>query len=250
MHTLAAYYESVDPAGALVNIAAVPDTHLFISGDDIRVPVELPNVIGEIALTAEINLLAARLSSPSLRAITLLDMEPVIAAVVFGSPPEAIMHPLSPTPLAPFEALNLLISSDPAAPGPHYGLIWLGDGPQPPINGQIYTIKATAAATLAAGAWVNSSLTFTQALPVGRYQVVGMRARGANLVAARLVFVGGIFRPGVPAVNAISDLDADWFRYGGIGVFGEFDSVTPPTLDCLGTVDTAQNLIFDLIRIA
>jgi len=40
-HT-AAYAESIDPAGVLVNIGAVNDDSIFTSGDDIRVPVPLP----------------------------------------------------------------------------------------------------------------------------------------------------------------------------------------------------------------
>src|SRR5207247_1836789 len=100
-------------------------------------------------------------------------------------------------------------------------------------KGAIYTIRATAAVALAASTWVNGALTFSQALPYGTYQVVGMRARGANLAAARLVFVGQPFRPGVAGVNALGNVDPFHFRYGNMGVFGQFDSTVPPTVDCL-----------------
>lgn len=249
MHHLAAFYESIDPGGALVPIAAVNDSQVFTSGDDVRVPNDLPNIIGQAVLTGAANLVRAQIQSPSLRSFANLDVEPIVGAVVFGSPPEALFHPLSAIPVTAEEAVNVYIESDPAAAEAHYGLIWFGDGPQTPSPGQIYTVRATSAVTLAAGTWVNGELTFASSLPQGRYQIVGMRARGTNLVAARLVFVGGTWRPGVPAVNAIADEDVHAFRYGRAGVFGEFHTNTPPSVDCLGVTDTAQAFMLDLIRV-
>lgn len=249
MFHLAAWYESIDPAGVLSQIAAVPDQHIFTSGDDVRIPGELPNIIGQVALANDASLARAQLSSPSLRAIALLDMEPIVAAKVFGSPPEGLFHPGSPIPLEPDESLNCLIESNPAAAAIHYGLVWLSDGKLDKVDGKIYTIRATAAAALAAGQWVNSALAFSQVLPVGQYSIVGMRARGTNLLAARLVFVGGKFCPGVPAVNAVGDLDTWYTRYGGLGEFGKFDTNTPPTVDCLGDTDAAQVIELDIIKV-
>lgn len=249
MFHLAAYYQSVDPANALVSINAVNDQHVFTSGADIRVPKELPNLMGQVAMCNDASVVRAQLQSPSLRAMANLDVEPIVAAAVFGNPPEALFHPESPIPLEGDEAINLYIQSDPAAAAVHYGLIYFSDGKDQPQFGKIYTVRATATAALAAGQWVNSALAFSQSLPVGDYAVVGMRARGTNLVAARLVFVGGKWCPGVPAVNAIGDLDPYWTRYGRLGVFGQFNTNTPPTVDCLGVTDNSQIFEFDLLRL-
>lgn len=249
MHHLGAFYQSIDPGGAMTAINAVQDPALTTNGADLRVPTALPNLIGQAALANDASVTQAQIQSPSLRAIANIDVEPVVAAAVFGSPPEQALHPGSPIPLVPNESLNFAFNSNPAAGVDHYGLVWLADGPQQPVAGPIYTVRATAAVTLAAGKWVNGNLTFGQTLPAGSYQVVGMRARGTNLVAARLVFVGAPFRPGVPAVNALGDLDTYWNRYGAMGVFGQFDSTTPPTVDCLGITDAAQTFEFDLIRV-
>lgn len=246
---LIAFEESIDPAGALANIAGVPDVTVSVSGDDIDVPRELPNIVGQAALTAAANLLSAQIQSPSLRSVVNIDVEPIVNAVVFGDPPATLYHPLSPIPLVGLESLNFLINSDPAVPEAHYGLVWLSDGPQQPVAGNIFTVRATGAAALSIGLFVNTALTFTQTLPVGVYQIVGFRARGTNLVAARLVFIGGIWRPGVPAVNAIGDRDLMIFRYGRGGVLGQFDQQTPPTVDCLGITDTAQTFLLDLIKV-
>jgi len=249
MQHLAAWHESIDPAAALVTITAVNDQAVFTSGDDIRTPTELPNIIGQAVLTAAANLSRAQVQSPSLRAFANLDIEPLVGAVVFGNPPETLFHPKSPIPVAPDEAINIAINSNPASAEPHFGLVWFGDGPQQESPGQIFSVRATAASALAAGTWVNSALTFAQTLPIGRYQVVGMRARSTNMVAARLVFIGGTWRPGVPAVNALADVDVADFRYGRSGVFGEFHTNTPPTVDCLGITDTAEEFILDIIRV-
>lgn len=249
MFHLAAYYQSVDLGGVLTAINAVPDQALFTSSADIRVPKELANVIAAAGLTASTTLTSAQLQSPSLRSLVNHDLEPLVGAVTFGSPPEGIYFPMSPIALVPDEALNFYFNTDNAGAAAHYGLVGLADGPQQEVQGEIFTVRVTSACTLAAGAWVNGNLTFSQTLPAGRYQVVGMRSRGTNLVAARLVFPGGRFRPGVGAVNAVSDLDPYWPRYGRMGVFGEFEHLLPPTVECLGVTDSAQTHFLDLIKV-
>ncbi len=250
MFHLAAWYENLDPGGVLTPIAAVVDQSVFTSGNDIRVPTQMPNIVGQACLVNDASAAAAQIQSPSLRAMVNLDIEPLVAAAVFGSPPEGLFHPLAPISVVADEPVNFAIESDPAAIQHHYGLIWFGDGPQQPVPGNIFSVRATSALTLGQGVWINGTLSFSQTLPLGRYTIVGMRARGANLVAARLVFVGGAFRPGVPAVNALGDEDPMVFRYGRHGTFGVFHSNTPPTVDALGITDTAQSYVFDLLQVA
>lgn len=249
MQHMSAYYESIDPGGVLAPIAAVPDQSVFTSGDDIRVPRELPGIVGQAILGNDASLARGQFQSPSLRSFANLDVEPVVAALVFGSPPEILFHPGNPIPVQPDEAVNCFVESDPSSAAVHYGLLSFADGPQQPVQGHMVTVRATAAASLSAGVWVNGGLTFSQTLPVGTYNVVGFRARSANLVAARLVFVGGKWRPGVPAVNAIGDRDPLMMRYGKSGVLGQFHTNTPPTVDFLGVTDTAEFILLDLIKV-
>lgn len=250
MFHLAAWFEDIDPGGVLTPIAAIVDQSVFTSGDVARVPAQMPNIVGQAALGDDASMVGAQIQSPSLRAMVNIDIEPVIADATFGNPPEVLFHPLSPISVTADEPVTFAVNSNPAAIEEHYGLVWFGDGPQVPAPGNIFSVLATSALTLAPGVWVNGTLAFIQTLPLGRYNIVGMRARGTNLVAARLVFVGGAFRPGVPAVNAVGDLDPAIFRYGRHGTFGVFHSNTPPTVDGLGITDTAQTYIFDLIQVA
>lgn len=246
---IGAFFESIDPAGVLTTIAAVREEMIFTNGDDFRVPVQLPNIIGAAALLNDASGTRAQVQSPSLRVLANLDVEPLVLAAVFGSPPEQSVWADAPIPVVPDEALQFAVESNPAAAAAHYGFIILSDGPQVPVSGRMFSVRATATVQQVAGAWVNGNLAFGTVLPAGRYQIVGMRARSADAVAARLVFPEQVPRPGVFAVNAIADLDPWSTRFGRIGVFGEFPHTTPPTVDVLGGVAAAQTFIFDLIRV-
>ncbi len=250
MFHLAAFAQSIDPANALTAISAVREEMIFTNGADLRVPTKLPNLIGAAALANDASVSRAQIQSPSLRILANLDVEPIIAAAVFGTPPEQSFWPETPVPLTPDEALNFAFLSDPAAAALHYGIVFLSDGPQVAVKGNIFTVRCTATIQQTTTTWVNGNLTFAQSLPAGRYQVVGMRCRSTDGVAARLVFPDTFVRPGVPVINAIADLDPWWVRFGRMGVFGEFPHTNPPTLDMLGGAAAAQTLMLDLIRVA
>lgn len=249
MQHLVAYYESQDGGNAYHNVAAVLDTVVFTSGDDVRVPEAISHIIGVAQLSGATTLTAGRISSPTLRQLANPNVEPIVNAVVFGSYPEFNHMPLNPIRISGNESVRCEINSDHASAVAEYGLLLLADGAQQPVPGDIFSVRADAAITLSAGTWVNGALTFEPTLPDGQYQVVGMRFRGTNLVAGRLVFPGQAFRPGAPAVNAIGDLDIPTFRFGRGGVFGQFDTNQPPTLDALGVTDSAQDIVLDLIKV-
>jgi hypothetical protein len=249
MFHLAGWHQSIDPGLAFVAINGIQDQAIMVTGQDVRVPAFAANIIGAAALINDASLARAEIQSPSLRVRTNLDIEPIHQGLVWGNPSEINLWPDAPVPLVANESLNAFVQSDPAAPVVHEAFVWLSDGAQSPVTGNIFTIRATAAITLVAGTWVNGNLTFNQVLPSGRYSVVGMRARGANLVAARLVFPGLAVRPGVLAVNTIGGVDPYWPRFGRMGAWGEFDNTVPPTLDALGVTDTAQTVLLDLIQV-
>ncbi len=250
MHHVCGYYESKDPAGAWFLANAVPEQTLWAVGDDIRVPELLPNIIGQLALINDAGGTRAQIQSPSLRMLANLDVEPIVLAAVLGSPPEVLFHPENPIPITVSEALNFAFLSTPTGAQAHYGIVWLADGIQAPVTGHIFTLRATATVQQTVDTWSNGNLVYDQTIPAGKYQVVGMRIRSTDLVIGRLVFPEQIPRPGVPAVNAIADLDARTFRYGRSGIWGEFPHDVPPTLDVLGGTAAAQTVFLDLIRVA
>lgn len=251
MFHLGAFYEDIDPGGALVNIAAVREEMIFTTGDDYRVPTDMANIVGAAAIIGDASAVRAQLAAPSLRMHANLDIEPLITpGDVFGSPPEGLFHPQAAIPLTPDEALTFLVESDPSVAEAHYGIVLLSDGPQVRVTGDMIVIRATATVQQVLGAWVNGNLTFGQTLPAGRYQVIGLRVRSADAVAARLVFPAQVARPGVPVVNLLTDNDVGSFRFGGFGVFGEFPHTIPPTIDVLGGTAAAQVIHMDLLKVA
>lgn len=254
MFTTVAFYENIDPAGAFAPIAGVADQHVRVVGDDIQVPNQMNKIILAAGMIENTVAPRARLTAPSLRRLVLPMLAPLnvagAGAVEPNSPQRIIDRRLSPLELESGEQLNAEIFSNPAAAQDQSVVAWLGDGVIQPVTGKIFTVRATGATTLVAGAWGNTPLTFDEDLPRGRYQIVGMRPESAGCVAARCVFVGGGPRPGALGCDGVDDIQADVFRHGNLGVFGEFEDNEPPTVDFLSiSADTAEVVYFDLIQV-
>jgi len=210
--------------------------------------VSLCRCLGSAGLISATLPIQAQLQSPSLRQVANIDIEPVALGLVFGDPSEVAMHPSNPIPLRGDESLNFLVNTDPGGAELHYGLVWFGDGPQQSVSGDIFSVRSTLSVTAVANAWINGQLTFGQDLPVGNYDVVGMRVRGAGLVAARLNFIGAAWRPGVAGAEAINDNMGMHFRYGKMGVWGTFHTNTPPSVELIAAAGAGTfTVILDLI---
>lgn len=249
MYHLAGYYESVDQGGALAAINSMNDQVLVTGTDTVRVPADMNFIAGAAVLTAATTLTAAQLQSPSLRDFLYPDLQPLVNADDFADPIAMPWFADNPLELVVNEDLEFHTNTDNTGAVGIQGLVWFSDNNTAPVDGNIHTLRYTSAITLAAGTWVNGALTPSQSLPYGDYQVVGMRAVGTNLQAARLVYPGGGFRPGVPAVNAVGDSGFDKLRMGRGGSLGVFNSNSPPSLDALGHTDTAQTVFLDLIKV-
>lgn len=256
MFHLAAWSQSVQQAGVFVSINAVADPVLTILGTNIQVPV-LDNLVGLAAGVETAAAQQARLSGPSRRVLVLERIAPTqgnaAAASLPANPHNFSDRRLTPLKLVRGEQLTMDLLATPAAPQIQWGLIWFADAALPEVNGPIFTARATAAVVCVAQQWTNMGIVFAEALPRGRYQVLGFRAQSANGVAARLVFVGGVggaaWRPGVMMTNTDRHLENFAFRYGNMGVFGEFEDTDPPTVDVLATAaDAAEVFYLDLLQ--
>jgi hypothetical protein len=245
MHHLGAWSESQDSA-VLTNIAAIADPQLRVQGDDIIVPTL--SLLGATYFVGA-NITQAQLVSPSIRRYWPFDVSPVDRNAEPTVPTPFLDWFDRPLALTAGEAMDALMAEDSAGASRVTAFAWFVDGPAQPVSGDIFTIRASNASTLVAFAWTNGALTLSQALPVGTYDLVGMRAESAGLLAARAVFVGGGWRPGVIGYDAAGDFDWPRFRRGAIGVWGTFDNLTPPSIDFLSvSADTSQTVWLDLIR--
>lgn len=254
MWTLVAYSESIDQAGIFEPIAAVPDQHVRVVGDDIQIPT-LSQIVVVAVMAESAAPPRARLTSPSLRVLSRPMIAPLnvgaAAAVLPANPHRVVDLRSSPLQLVVGEQLNLEILANPVAAQRQSAIVCLADGPIVPVDGKIFTVRATSATAAVAGSWTNVALVFDEDLPRGRYQLAGMKALSANMIAARAVFVGGAgWRPGVLGNASVDQLENPLWRIGGMGVFGEFEDIEPPTLDVLAAAaDATQEVYLDLIQL-
>lgn len=241
--TTVAYHKAAVSA-TLLPIQPIADQHVTVKDNDLTIP-DLNFLVAALIFGNAPT--QAQLRSPSLRRLILEDIGKMLATETCVGAVDVLEDKRdNPLELTVSEKLNVYTIH--TLDG--WALIWLADGPVTPVTGDIRTVKCTVVTHGAADVWTNSALTLSQTLPAGRYQVVGMRAFGTNLLAVRLVFVGGTWRPGVPAGDSIDDPEVPQFRNGRFGAFGEFEFDQPPSVDLLGTgVSAAEEIYLDLIQI-
>lgn len=243
------YSESQDSA-VLIEIAALADgNHVAVSGDDVFVPGFASYLFGYHFLGANFTL--GQIQSPSLRQQLYIDVEPADLADEPASPSAVHIFPGDPLRLDVNEGLRTRMAEDGAGATRVSAFLWLGSGVISRVGGNIYTIRCTNTDTLTANVWSNGALTFSQTLRAGRYQIVGARAQSAGLRHFRTVFPGAHpYRPGAPGYDSDGDLDNQIFRRGGLGVWGDFDSRLPPSVDFMSaSADSSQVVHLDLVPI-
>ena len=245
---LGGYFQDVDQAAAAADINAMPDLAVTVSGKFIRCPQQLAFLLGAACITIATTFTRARVESPQVRRLANYDILPVNRIATPEADPCISWQGENPLSLVPDEDISFNTNTDHAAAIEIYGLIWLGDGTLSPANGEIFTVRATAAITQVDGLWTAGALTFSQDLPAGTYDVVGMRVQAAGLVAARLAFVGGGFHPGVLAAITPAAQDVPQFRHGRMGVWGTFTHRNPPQIEVVGITSSAQEVYIDLIK--
>lgn len=251
--TTIAYAQGVDPGGAYVQLAAPADPHVTVNSPRVLIPT-LDQVVAVAAMLETTAAPRARLVAPSLLERARFQIAPfngvAAASALPGSPQAVVDLRATPIQLVRGEALTAEILSDPAAVQAQSVVVWLADGPLAPVVGPAFTVRATATSGLTSNVWTNVALTFDEDLPRGRYQVVGFRPQSAGMLAGRLVFVGGGFRPGALGCDVGTDIQHPMFRMGGMGAYGEFEDVEPPTVDCLSvSADATEVFFLDLIQI-
>lgn len=248
--TTIAFRESADFAAAYNAISAVPDPHVFVSGDDVRIPEALTMIGGALFMVNDaVSDRRGRLSSPSLRSVFNLDFLSVRNGLLLPDIIPVADYFMNPIPVQAAEALNAELFADTTGAQVAKALVWLVDGPPASVGGPIYSSRFSTTITSTDTTWTNGAITFTQTLPVGRYQVVGMHIIGGSLTAGRLVFVGGLWRPGCPGAEDGTVIQRTRFRSGNMGVWGEFHTNAPPTIDVFGGTSGSQIGLLDLVRI-
>lgn len=248
MFSIHAFFQNADFGGADTYLDAVPDQTVFTQGKLLRIPPGRAQLLAAAWGTAAATRNYARLETPSIRTQNNQYIATLAASAGLLADGTLQYHPDSPRELAVGEQAQFLVNTDDAAAQDHVAVLWLGDGPTQPVKGKIFTVRATAAITQAAGVWRQGVLTFQEQLPYGDYDVVGMFVVAATGSVGRLIFPQSEFRPGTWSTTSSNTNGIQYFRLGAMGVWGTFNTNQPPQLEMLGGTATAQTVYLDLIR--
>ncbi len=242
---LAGWSASVDQA-APAAIAALADPSLTVGGNNIQIPDFASMLVGAFGIG--VNLTRMQLQSPSLRRVINYEVAPLNYLATPANPPPFVDIFANPIQLDVGEQMQCFASEDGAGATRMNGFVLLGDGKVDQITEPIFSVRVTAAQALTAFVWTNAALVFDQVLPVGNYGIVGARFSSATMLAFRFLFQGQTPRPGGIGQIAANLLTPDSQRFGHWGVWGVFNSTTPPTVDFLaGAADAAEVGVLDLV---
>lgn len=248
--TVVGWDESQDTSNALTFVAALVDQSVTTNGDTIRVPSHAPRIAAALALGATIT--RARISAPSLRKKSNIDLAPINIGIEPDTPTPYLAMWERPRTLTVGESLRAEASENAAGAERATILAWLlATDPQPVPEGEIQTVRIDFTTTLTANVWSIATGTMAQDLEAGRYAIVGGRGEAAGLQAWRLVIPGSEYRPGAIGYDAADDVEDRRFRYGGLGVsWGEFEHDTLPQVEFLSnSADTSETVWLDLVLV-
>lgn len=246
MHTLSAFYASIANNSTDAVLAAIADQTVNVIDSRYQFQ-ENRKLLKSFAGVPDGT--AVRLSSPTWNRNFQPTITPIDADATLGGnlPAQCDYEGRGPT-IPRLENMGPLITRAGAGAADCCVLLWHTRNFIPAPPGEAVTIRCTSNCTGAAGGWRLGTLVPDQALPNGQYHVIGMRATGANLLAARLNIPGETERPGV-----LGNVDASSYvypanRFGRAGSMGRFTNTNLPQVEALGTGALAAQVIsLDLI---
>lgn len=252
MHHTAAWFEDFGAVSVDQAVAALQDGVLTIRSTDFFFFDEPLAALYVGIYGADME--NARLNSPTIRSVTQPYLLPVGNAVIPPTRPLIADLTRNPFRLKAQENISLEVTEDTVAGSNITGVIGLRTRKTPAPPGDIWTIRGTSAGPAVANAWTNAGvITWTNDLPPGRYAVVGGASFSTTMIGFRIVFTsttGQKVRPGGIGAAREDSWIHPMFRYGRLGVWGEFDQVIFPEFEVLcNAADTAFVHYMDLIKL-
>lgn len=243
-------YEGTVTAGTQTQLTPIADPTITINSKDIQVPATYNKLIRCGATPGASGSKYFEFESPSLRGLYFPQFGQWATGTSFPNERDFVDLEGSFLQLVTNEGLSVYSDVGPASAGDAYVVAFLADNPVAKAAGNFRTIRATSSVQAAATTWASGSITFDQTLPVGTYDIIGLRVEGAGLIAARLIFIGlnAATRPGVLCQNAAGNKGQFQFRHGNAGVFGSFPETNPPSIEIVGGTGASQVLYLDLIK--
>lgn len=129
---------------------------------------------------------------------------------------------------------------------------WFGLTPAKLANPDVYTIRLSQSIVTVAHVWKPEQLSILDNIPYGRYQVVGCFAHASVGGAIRFRFREQGMLPGTIVSAATAGFQIQDLRRGGMGVWGEFLSTQPPTVEVLSATSGTRTytIYLDVIRLS
>lgn len=245
MSHLACFAGSIPNGVANVQVPFVNDQILTRLNNNVILPED-----GKLILAAGIglNLSRGRLNTAAARFVGLPALVPVNVGTTVPNVPNIMDYSAGPLTIPRADEIEFQSTHSGAAAQLNTYLALFQFGFKPIPGGQTYRIRGTAAVAGAASTWLNGPITLEQTLPRGVYAIVGLDVVGTNCFAARLSIPGSPYRPGCLCRETVGAVPAPIFRNGTLGVYGQFDSTSQPSLDVLGIgAITTQEVFMDVI---
>ncbi len=246
MHHTVVYDASI-AQNSLLQVAALTDQIAQIRDNAIIAPPRL-NKIAQL-LCFGTNLNRAQIQLPSTRRFGNYDIRPFANAFAAGGAQTPMLDLRGdPFEVEEGEEIPFFAQQGSAGVQREYAVLLLSDNPSPVDARNRITVRATGTTTLTADTWTPVTLAFDVQLPRGKFKLVGMRAESVSGIAFRCINQQMSYRPGGFVNQSALALDYPGQRRGGLGVWFEFDYLTPPIVEMVSTAgDTAETFFLDLI---
>lgn len=245
---LVAYSQSVDQA-AIAAINAVQDLTVRASGTRVTVPNKRNKLI--MAYAQGPNITNLRIDAPSLRDISLPDIEPLdVTSSLVSAPTPLANFTTAPLQLDPGEDLQAFTAENAAGASRMRAFFWLGDGEIIPLpdGAEMQRVRGTSATTLVAEAWTACPITFDQGLRAGWHAIVGKSTRSAGAIASRTAVPSVALRPGSLCAQAVNGVVDPIFRRGNLGILTVFQNTQGVTEEFFSaSADTAEVVEYDTV---
>jgi len=230
------------------DVPAMVDPTVTINNNHVVPPVDMKVVA---AYTQGNTLGRSRLSTPKLRNLILPWIQPQTVGAAVPTDPNVADYRTSPLGLIATEEISWLFTTTAVGPAQTFGFLWLSDGRVPLPPGEIVTMRGTSTTAAVANAWTALSVSWSDALPAGRYALVGSCVFSATAVVHRWSFPGQPNRPGAVSQTSEGGRTHDMFRRGGLGVFGTFLQNALPIPEVVCTAADASHVVYmDIVKIA
>lgn len=237
-------------------IPPVRDETIMYDDEGIMVPT-LNKVLWLYAQGA--GLASVRLDSPSLRDIGLEDVPtfnigdsfPVVEVINEAGSNTRVIEPCygicdyGASPLTLTSTEKLIVKGQGTTAGADtIVVLCLGDSLPTPVSGNIRTIKATVNVTTTPYEWSSGTLTLTQSLKSGTYDLVGLIVPDPRVITARVIFPGAGWRPGILGTTFTTSELLNKYLFGNFGVYGSFTHIQLPQLELLTTTTITNPVVY------